>query len=530
MEKFSELLEKLYFTSSNLAKTRILIEYLRKTPDPDRGYAIAAIAGELKFDLFKRSLIKDLVIENTDEYLFKYSYDYVGELSETVALIWNKNPEENFEAENFSLTDIIQKFENSKKSEVRKLLFNLLGYYNPQQRWALIKLGTRGLRIGISARFLKKILAQFGGKDIQEIEEVWHGLEPPYENFFAWLEGKSEKPIVKEKINFIPTMLAHPIEDKELENITPKNYQAEWKFDGIRVQIHCNQIGKSIFTRTGEDISHSFPDIIERLNFNAVLDGELVVKKDNQIRSFNDLQQRLNKKKPSQKLISQYPAHLIIYDVLFHKGEDLRKLKLTERFENLNNFGSENKSDYLSISEKLSFENINQLKNLRDKAASRDFDFIEGLMLKHTDSEYVSGRPKGKWYKWKRDPLTIDAIMMYAQRGHGKRSSYYSDYTFGLWYDENIKEVLPIGKAYSGFTDEELKKLDKFVRNNTTNRFGPVREVKKELVVELAFDSVHESNRHKSGLALRFPRIKAIRWDKPKNEADILENLRKLVI
>jgi len=397
----------------------------------------------------------------------------------------------------------------------------------PPQRWALLKLGTRGLRIGMSARSVKRVLSNMKSVDLEVIEELWHGIEPPYEDLFAWIEGREAMPDISNSIRYLPVMLAHPIdEEKDLERISPATHTAEWKWDGIRVQISSNSQETKIFSRTGDDISGSFPDLVEAVNFHAVVDGELLVKKDEGIGTFNDLQQRLNKKKPSSKLIKERPAHFRGYDILSNNGENLRALPLEERrtalealYENLN-------AERFSISDQLAFETIEDLKKMRVEA-DKSNGLLEGLMIKDRQSTYVSGRPKHAWYKWKCDPYLLDAVLMYAQRGHGKRSSYYSDYTFGLW--NKAGELLPIGKAYFGFTDEELKQIDNWIRKNKMKRFGPVQEVKKELVFEVAFDSAHESTRHKSGYALRFPRIHRIRWDKPAKEANVIKDLAVLV-
>ncbi|MBF7074095.1 cisplatin damage response ATP-dependent DNA ligase [Glaciecola sp. MH2013] len=581
MEAFAELVDKLYFTSSNLAKSAILRDYLRSTPDPDRGWAIAAIAGTLNFDLFKRKLIKDLIVERVDPVLFELSYDYVGEMSETVAHLWPtpepSEPHENAEQSAFnkqaekplpSLSEVVKHFQNSTKQEVQESLIDLLNVMTPNQRWALIKLGTRGLRIGLSARFLKKILAEYAQISaltndyqqtqeqitVEDIERVWHGVEPPYIDLFAWLEGKAAKPDISKKITFQPVMLSHPVDEELLPEMLadayesdsppgiaserPQAWQAEWKFDGIRVQLVVNENGKALFSRTGDDISHSFPDLLSSINahvVSGVFDGELLAMHDGEIQSFNRLQQRLNKKKPTKKLMSENPVGMVLYDALFIDGKDLRECSLADRVDALHawhqdkheHFKEANqKHPVLRLSQALKFSSLAELRKLREQANHADGGFIEGLMLKKRDGRYVAGRPKGQWYKWKRDAKLIDAVIMYAQRGHGKRSSFYSDYTFGCWQDDTL---LPIGKAYSGFTDAELKEIDKWVRRNTLGRFGPVKEVKKELVFEVAFDSVHESKRHKSGLALRFPRIHRIRWDKPAAEADMLSTLRSMI-
>ena len=527
MDKFAQLLDDLYFTNSNLAKEIILTNYLRATPDPDRGWALSAIAGTLSFDLFKRNVIKSLMMERMDPFLFDMSRDYVGEMSETVALAWPQSPNPVRLNRLPDLHEVIAEFQSRDKAGIRDYLILLLDNMTPSQRWALLKLGTRGLRIGMSARSVKLTLAKMKKVDIDVIESIWHGLTPPYLDLFAWIDGEAELPDLSDKVTFSPVMLAHPIdEDKDLARISPATHIAEWKWDGIRVQFSSNGTETKIFSRKGEDISGSFPDLVSSVNFNGIMDGELLVKPGGELGSFNDLQQRLNKKKPTKALMEKLPAHIIAYDILEVDGHNLRQETLSERREKLGAALSENPQTRIDISETLPFKTIDDLHNLREKAAQTG-GLIEGLMIKNTSSAYVSGRPKHAWYKWKRDPFLLDAVLMYARRGTGKRSSNYSDYTFGLWSDDG--DLLPIGKAYFGFTDEELKEIDKWVRNHKLQRFGPVQEVEKDLVFEVAFDSAQESKRHKSGYALRFPRIHRIRWDKPASEADKLSSLKVLV-
>uniref|UniRef100_UPI0035125B75 cisplatin damage response ATP-dependent DNA ligase n=1 Tax=Alteromonas sp. TaxID=232 RepID=UPI0035125B75 len=461
-----------------------------------------------------------------------------------------------------SLTEVVETFASVSKQKVSETLANYLTIMTPAQRWALLKLGTRGLRIGVSARSIKQILADYGNKDIKEIETLWHAVTPPYTDMLAWLEGKADKPDIENAVTFHPVMLSHPIEDSDIDAFKENTWQIENKYDGIRVQLavksepiaskcatrkdqNDNKAGqttnedtpdKALFSRTGDDISHSFPDLLETVKGNMVLDGELLVihnvKEDAydamasqpNVDTFNALQQRLNKKKPSKALQASAPVGLIVYDALVLDGEDLTEKTLKERRHALNEWFNHNKSERLFLSETLSATSPESLRELHAHVCQNRA--VEGLMIKRLDSKYIPGRPKGQWFKWKRDPLVVDAVMMYAQRGHGKRSSFYSDYTFGAWEDD---QLLPIGKAYSGFTDEELKKLDNWVRRNAVGRFGPVREVKKDLVLEVAFDAVHPSSRHKSGVALRFPRIHRIRWDKPATEADTLANVKALI-
>ncbi|MEO0327908.1 MAG: cisplatin damage response ATP-dependent DNA ligase [Pseudomonadota bacterium] len=527
MQAFSRLLDELYFTNATSSKERILADYLHNTPDPDRGWALAAIAGTLRFHLFKRNISKNLIQERMDEELFALSYDYVGELSETIALCWPVSQDRKNLNTLPGLAELIAEFQTLGKSEIRTRLIDLLDNMAPHQRWALLKLGTRGLRIGMSARSVKKTLAAMKNVDLGVIEGLWHGLEPPYIDLFAWIDGKAEIPDISASLNYMPVMLAHPLdEEKDASRISPKTHVAEWKWDGIRVQITSDGHETRIFSRTGDDISGSFPDLVEAVKFNAVLDGELLVRVDEKIGSFNDLQQRLNKKKPTRALITRLPAHFRAYDILKYKGQALTDRPLTERRRFLENWYETYPGQLFSLSGLLSFKTFEDLKLLRERA-DKSNGLLEGLMIKDQESTYVAGRPKHAWYKWKCDPYLLDAVLMYAQRGHGRRSSYYSDYTFGLWNEQG--QLLPIGKAYFGFTDEELKQLDNWIRSHKLQRFGPVQEVSKELVFEVAFDSAHESTRHKSGFALRFPRINRIRWDKPASQANLLEDLAKLI-
>jgi DNA ligase 1 len=318
-------------------------------------------------------------------------------------------------------------------------------------------------------------------------------------------------------------MLAQPLEEDDIPKLSPADYRAEWKWDGIRVELVGRGGERRLYSRSGDDIGAAFPDLLATLNEDVVLDGELLVMRDGVIAPFNDLQQRLNRKIATSKMIADYPAWLRLYDILERAGEDLRPLPFDERRHRLEQWYRAAPRTRMDISPLLPFTAWDQLREFRDTARERA---IEGLMLKRGDSAYVSGRPKGPWFKWKRDALTVDTVLMYAQRGHGKRSSFYSDYTFGVWREA---ELVPVGKAYSGFTDEELRRLDRWIRDHTIDRFGPVRAVEPDLVLEVAFDSVHRSTRHKSGLAMRFPRIHRIRWDKPAAEADQVETLAKLV-
>ena len=323
-------------------------------------------------------------------------------------------------------------------------------------------------------------------------------------------------------------MLAHPLEDADFDALDPASLRAEWKWDGIRVQLVSTAGGRRVYSRGSEDISAAFPEIAAALRFHAVLDGELLVVRDGQVAPFGDLQQRLNRKTVGAKLQLQYPVAVRLYDILFDGTEDLRALPFDARRARLEAWYARERPARMELSDLIAFQTLDELAAIRHGARAAS---IEGLMLKRGDAPYVPGRPRGLWWKWKRDPLSIDAVLMYAQRGHGKRSSFYSDYTFGLWRtsESGADELVPVGKAYFGFTDAELALLDRWVRNHTTARFGPVREVEKAFVLEIAFDAAQRSPRHKSGVALRFPRIARLRQDKPAEQADRLETLVRLI-
>lgn len=537
MNRFAALIDKLAYEPRRLSKIRLLKDYFATTPDPDRGIALAAMTGALNFKHAKPALIRTLISERTDPNLFALSYDYVGDLSETVALMWPAEPKGRNSSP--ALSEIVSALDEAKKSNVPQLLASYLDMLDETGRWALLKLVTGGLRIGVSARLAKTALAEMAGVETDEIDEIWHGLAMPYETLFAWIDGRGPKPLSTHPAPFRPPMLAHPVDETDFATLAPDEFVAEWKWDGIRVQAVGGRDPDDarvikLYSRTGEDLSAGFPDLAEALqDLHGVIDGELVIMRDGKIEPFAILQKRINRKALNAKLLADYPAAFIAYDALFRGDEDLRGMALTERRKALEALVAGLQAPRVMLSDPVPFSSWDELQNKRANPPAHG-DVIEGVMLKRAASPYLAGRPKGHWYKWKREPMRVDAVLMYAQRGHGKRSSFYSDYTFGVWRATGDgDELVPVGKAYSGFTDEELKKLDAFVRNHTVGRFGPVREVAHEpdtgLVVEVAFEGLQDSTRHRSGIAMRFPRIARLRWDKPPREADRIETLLALL-
>lgn len=537
MIEFAKLLDALVYTTSRNRKLQLIADYLRATPDPDRGWALGGLTGALDFPAVKSSTIRNLMKERVDPVLWSLSRDFVGDTAETASLLWPEplGPQSDVTPPP-SVSEVVDLLSDMTRNSVMSELPRLLDRLDPSGRYALIKLATGGMRVGVSARLAKTAFAQAFDVNVEEVEEYWHALEPPYAELFAWAADGADPPDTENRPLFRPFMLAHPLEDVTLDL---KDYAAEWKWDGIRVQLVHAGGETRLYSRLGDDISHTFPELLDALSIPAVLDGELLVRGNTQggeaneatqggAASFNALQQRLGRKTVSKKMLAELPAFVRLYDALILEGDDLRERAWEHRRQKLESFHPRLPETHFDLSQLVEARDFEHLAEIRE--GTRD-DAIEGLMLKRRDAPYIAGRKAGLWYKWKRDPLLIDCVLMYAQRGSGKRSSFYSDYTFGCWDgdpDEGA-ELLPVGKAYSGFTDAELKKLDRLVRQTTLNRFGPVREVERALVFEVAFDSVHSSKRHKSGLAMRFPRIHRIRWDKPVHEADRIESLRALI-
>ncbi len=538
MEAFSNLLERLLLTPSRNSKLALMADYFTTQPDPERGWALAALTGEVELPGVKAGLVRRLAERKVDPELFRMSYDYVGDLADTVSLIWPVEHGANYVPQ---LSEVIAQLSAATRAEGERLIEAWLSALDSRGRWALLKLVTGGMRIGVSSRLAKIAAAQAGGVAVTEVEEIWHGLEPPYLSLFAWLDGAADKPEPDVAAPFRPVMLAHPLvakKDRDAPDaidpdlITAEHFAAEWKYDGIRVQAVVEGETRRLYTRNGDDVSHTFPDVLAAMDFDASLDGELLVRAaDGGVAPFNALQQRLNRKTVSKKQMQDRPAFIRAYDLLVDGDEDLRGLSFRQRRARLEAIVAGLQTDRIDLSPLVAVTSISALDAARNAPPAPE---IEGLMLKRWDSLYEAGRPKGKWFKWKRDPFLVDAVMLYAQRGHGKRSSFYSDFTFGVWRTvDGVDQLTPVGKAYFGFTDDELKLLDKFVRENTIERFGPVRSVTATkdhgLVLEVAFEGLQRSPRHKSGLAMRFPRIHRIRWDKPAAEADRLETLEALL-
>ena len=524
MNNFSSLLNDLLLTSSTKKKVKLTLEYFKKSSLEDKAWALKIFLNSFEKKFLSSKDLKEMISNRVGDVLFKYSYDYVGDLAETISLLWKCKEEGN--KSNLKLNEFMKLIsECNDKEKLKKQIECILDKSSESQRYCILKILTGGLRIGVSYGVIKESLLIYGTRTSNEIEEYFHGFKYSYKDFFEWLDGKELPKYIDKKQLFNSFMLANNFKYEEFIKSNSKKFTAEFKWDGIRAQIIFSKNGK-IFSRSGEDITHSFPDInISDVDY-SVIDGELVVKNGEDILSFNNLQRRIGRKRISKKLLNDFPIHFIAYDILFFNDLDCRSLPFLKRRSYLNSFIRQKKVSNISLSKFINFSSWDHLKNIKENSLN---NHVEGVVVKNKDSIYQKGRVLNGWYKWKRNPYSFDFIIMYAQRGHGKRSSFYSDFTFGCWVDNKYKKLVPVGKAYSGYTNEELKKLDLWVRNNTSERFGPVRSIRPGLVVEISFDNINLSSRHKSGVALRFPRFSRTRWDKPISDISILEDLKNLI-
>ena len=525
MKDFALLINTLDSTNKTNAKVDAMVSYLQTANSSDRLWFLALFTGKRPKRPVNTNLLKQWALELTQlpEWLFVESYASVGDLGETLSLIL-PNAEQTIEksltqwmAELIALRDLT---EEEKKAYVLESWNGL----NHLERFIFNKLIGGRFRIGVSKKLLINALSKYSGIDanilMHSIMGKWNIDEEDFENL---IQGTNINP---DDSKPYPFCLAFPLE-KDLEDLGERqNWQAEYKWDGIRGQFIKRNEEIFIWSRGEELISEQFPEVVsalKQMNGNFVIDGEVLVVKDNKVLNFNELQKRLNRKNIPKKMLDELPVKIFVYDILELEKEDLRNKPLVDRRILLEGLLLSSPHENVRISEILETETWTELSELREKSRENN---SEGLMLKEKNSIYHAGRKKGDWWKWKVSPLTIDAVLIYAQKGSGRRSSYYTDYTFGVKNGENI---VTIAKAYSGLTDKEIMEVSRFVNKNAIEKFGPVRTVKPELVFEIAFEGIGFSSRHKSGVALRFPRIVRWRRDKTVDEIDDVEEIKKLI-
>ncbi len=526
MKHFSDLISSIEITNKTNAKIDALVHYLNTAPDKDKLWLITIFTGKRPPRPVKTALLRQWCKEITGypEWLFLESYSTVGDLGETIALMLPDPVKEIDKTLSEWMEELIAL---RPKSEERKKEYVLNAWSGLQMQERLIfnKLIGGSFRIGVSKKTLVNALAKYSGIDANRL---MHSIIGNWKindiDFQDLLDG--------EHINYdnskpYPFCLAYALEKELSELGEPEEWQVEYKWDGIRGQIVKRNNEVFIWSRGEELVTQQFPEIYEVLKktkADFVIDGEILALKENDVLLFNDLQKRLNRKNVSNKLMEEVPVGFFVYDILEWEEKDIRTKSMRERRKLLEKlFKDENLSGNLKLSQIIDFNHWHQLDDLRNGARELN---SEGLMLKQKNSEYHVGRKKGDWWKWKVDPLTIDAVMIYAQKGSGRRSSKYTDYTFAVKKDDGL---VTIAKAYSGLTDKEISEISRFVRQNEIEKFGPVRTVKPELVFEIAFEGIALSNRHKSGVALRFPRIVRWRRDKPVSEIDTIESVKSLI-
>ena len=527
MKRFAQLIDQIDQTTKSNDRIKYIVDFLHDVNDEDKLWFVALFSGKRPKGIIKTALIKQWIVEltNLPEWLFEQSYHVVGDLAETIALLAPDEPQK--ENNEDTLSQIITELNTLRDGDEgikKQFVINFWSTHSKAENFVFNKLITGGFRIGVSQRTVVKALGKFLDKEDNTISHRLMGNWNPAEISFADL-------LVSEDANDdnsrpYPFYLSYALEGTIEDLGNPSDWQAEKKWDGIRGQIIKRDGELFVWSRGEELVTDKFPEfneLKENLPDGVVLDGEIIGWKDGAPLPFHDLQTRIGRKTVTKKHLETVPVKLIAYDLLEHNSIDIRNKSTNIRRELLDELVKDNKSGCLLLSDALEFNHWDELKAIRQRAREL---YCEGLMLKKKNAPYGVGRKKGDWWKWKVDPLTIDAVLIYAMRGHGRRSNLYTDYTFAVWDNE---ELVTFAKAYSGLTDEEFKEVDKFIKKNTIDRYGPVRSVKAELVFEIAFEGIAKSGRHKSGIAVRFPRMSRWRKDKKAEEANTIEDLHQLL-
>jgi len=523
---FAQLFEALDLSNKTTGKLKALGQFFAHATEEEKIWALALFTHRRPKKLVTTTFLKSWLSEaaQLQPWLFDACYQTVGDLAETISLLWPQNPAA--EKPDFVLNNIFLALEeraSANETEKKQLIRFYLNGFNQQEKLVFIKLLTGGLRIGVSQSLVVQALAKYFNLESNVVaHRITGNWKPQSTTFQQLLLGENPSDGLSKPY---PFFLAHPLEN--LENLgDPADWLAEWKWDGIRSQVLKREGEFYVWTRGEELITEKFPDLLNLATIlpnGTVIDGELLPWKDGLPLTFALLQTRISRKNVTKKQLSEAPAAIMAYDLLEFEGQDLRNEPLATRRQKLLELVNKLAEPNLLISPECEFKNWEDLNEFREQSREKG---AEGLMLKRFSSTYQVGRKRGDWWKWKVQPLTIDAVLMYAQKGHGRRADLFTDYTFGLWHESKL---VTFAKAYSGLTDAEIKQVDAFIKKNTLEKFGPVRTVKPELVFELAFEGIQLSTRHKSGLAVRFPRIARWRLDKNAKEANSISELRDLL-
>lgn len=524
MKDFAHFIQALDQTTKTKVKVQAVADFFDHAQERDKVWVIALLSHKRPKRIISTTYLKEWTAEvaGIPDWLFDESYQVVGDLAETIShLVYQE-----YEVEK-TLSEWINWLESLRKEDPHVIKTKAIEAWkglSSFERFIFNKLITGGFRIGVSQKIMTKGLAQSTGIDENELAHRLMGDWDPFNITFNDLVLEDSKGSFADARPY-PFFLAYPVENPEKELADLSKWIAEFKWDGIRGQIIKRNGLVSIWSRGEELVTEKFPELVamaENLPDGIALDGEIIPWKEGKVLDFQVMQTRIGRKSISKKLLEDAPIHFMAYDLLEFEKKDRRESPLTERKKVLKEVVADLNHSNLLLSEVLEGDSLEQIEELKEAARQEG---AEGLMLKRKDSEYAVGRKKGGWYKWKVDPYTIDAVLTYAMRGHGRRANLYTDYTFGLWRDE---ELVTFAKAYSGLTDAEFKEVDRFIKKNIIDKFGPVKQVKAVLVFELAFEGISLSKRHKSGVAVRFPRIHRWRKDKKPEEANTIEDLMKL--
>ena len=531
MRDFATLYRALDETTKTNRKIAAMREFFSDCSPEDGAWAVYFLSGRRFKRLLPAALLRQWAAEaaGVSDWMFDECYQRVGDLAETIALLLPEGDSTLESREDTTLThwvgQRVRPLSGMADGERKLALLNAWDDLTTGERFVFNKLVTGGFRVGVSQKLVIRALAEASGLEPAVISHRLMGHWEPTADFFEGLfaEDLGET----DRSRPFPFCLAHPLQADPRTLGDAAEWIAEWKWDGIRGQIIRREGESFLWSRGEELILDRFPELVEpisQLPDGTVLDGEILAWKDDHVLPFSELQRRIGRKKVGKKLLTDVPARFVAFDVLEHEGTDVRSLPLSSRRQTLEQlFIPFPDSSPLMISTSLTADSWDELEQQRE--VSRDH-YVEGVMLKRRDSEYQVGRVTGAWWKWKVEPYTCDAVLIYAQRGHGRRAGLYTDYTFAVWDDD---QLVPFAKAYSGLTDSEIREVDRFVRKNTLERFGPVRSVQPELVFELAFENIQASKRHKSGIAVRFPRMSRWRHDKRPKDADTLAMVKSLL-
>ena len=526
MKRFASLFTALDETTKTNAKIDALVEYFKAAPPEDAIWTVSFLIGRKPRQIIPTRKLMQWAAEVAaiPTWLFEASYDVVGDLAETITLVLPDGAAASDRPLHIWVEQILLPLRGKDEAAQRKAVLNAWQQMNRPQRFVWNKLITGGFRVGVSQKTVTRALAQYSGIDESVIAHRLMGNWQPQKDFFDHIisadtgDADISRPY--------PFYLAYPMDESFEKLGDVEQWQGEWKWDGIRAQLIKRDGRVFIWSRGEELVTDKYPEIetaAVKLPDGIAIDGEILPWKEDRVLHFSELQRRIGRKTIGKKLLHEVPVVLMAFDLLEYGGRDIREKELARRESSLAELLSQIADSRIIHSPKVAGQSWDDLATIKDQARERG---VEGLMLKRKNSPYGVGRRRGDWWKWKVEPLTIDAVLIYAQRGHGRRSGLYTDYTFAVWDNGRL---VPFAKAYSGLTDAEIRSVDRFIRRNTIERFGPVRSVKPELVFEIAFEDIRLSTRHKSGVAVRFPRMARWRTDKTIKDADSLETIKALI-